>query len=136
MKRIVNTGARRLGIPGRPALILGPKESVEVSYAQLAEFEKNRTTMRWLETGVLKIVETDDDVPVERVKKIVTKRPKTTFRQDERENVVLPEGVAPEGVAIHHIGGGWYQVFVNGFQVTDRNVRKDEADEIASEYES
>jgi len=47
----------------------------------------------------------------------------------------LPEGITGQGTEVHHLGGGWYEVYVNGFKVTDRNVRKDEAKTIAEEYE-
>jgi len=55
-------------------------------------------------------------------------------RTDKREELVLPDGVTGEGIEVHHKGGGWYEVYVNGFKVTDTNVRKDEANDVAAEY--
>lgn len=138
MKRIINNGRRRLGIPGRPALILNPGESSEVNAAQIASFEQNKTTARWLEVGVLAIVESDDEperatITPKRVSHVDELR--ASKPRDVRQESKLPDGVPSEGVAKHHIGGGWYQVYVNGFLVTDRNVRKDEAESIASEYD-
>ena len=135
MKVLINKGRRRLGIPGRPAIILDPNQSVEITEARQDEISRNRTVARWLETGTLII--TDDGKPQE-PKAIVTARRSaitTKAKRDQREEIVLPEGVTGKQVETHHLGGGWYEVYVNGFKVTDRNVRKDEAKTIAEEYE-
>jgi hypothetical protein len=137
MKRIVNKGRRRLGIPGRPAIILGPGESLELTPDQLGTVYQNKTAQRWIEYGVLEIVDSDK-APA----KPKTVKPKKRILPAEARRVVPdeskpeppPEGVEGEGVEMIHKGGGWWQVYVNGFQVTDRNVRKDEAEAIASEY--
>lgn len=139
MKALVNKGKRRLGVPGRPAIILNPGESVPIDDAQIKELHKNRTIERWLERGVLKICDESDvektpkkTVPQTRPAKNI---PRVGRRNDNREPQVLPKGVKGEGVELHHKGGGWYEVFVNGFVVTDSNVRKADAEQIATEYE-
>jgi len=141
MKQLTNMGTRRLGIAGRHALILNPRESAQVTDAQVTEMKKNRTTARWLEAGVLVLTGDDGNievhVPIQRQKRspaiAVRKIPRVD--RDKREEAVLPEGVEGEGVEHHHAGGGWWDVYVNGFKVTDRKVRKDEAESIAAEYE-
>jgi len=135
MKVITNKGRRRLGVPGRPALILDPGQSASVDSQQLESFRRNRTVSRWLEAGVLVL---SDEVGVVEVPKPQPKvRPgiRVAVERDKRVEEVLPEGVTGQGVEISQSGGGWYQVYVNGFKVTDRNVRKDEAESISAEYE-
>jgi hypothetical protein len=139
MKVLKNNGARRLGIPGRPAIILAPGDTVPVTDAQLADMDRNRTVSRWLERGVLAVRdsnanEPDPAPPVRSAPPRPRVRPRVGGRTDVREELVLPDGVTGEGIEVHHNGGGWYQVYVNGFKVTDSNVRKDEAHEIAAEY--
>lgn len=139
MKTLTNTGRRRLGIPGRPALILNPNQGEPVTDEQIETFCKNRTVVRWLDSGVLKLTDGTEEVEVEHVK--VAPKPqrrsglRKQLKRDARTPVKLPEGVEGEGVEKHHAGGGWWNVYVNGFQVTDRKVRKDEAESIAAEYE-
>lgn len=140
MKRVINNGRRRLGIPGRPAIILNPKESVSITDEQEKAITENRTAARWLDVGVIAIV--DDSAPVESPQRVKSERlPVTSATRrpasgaDVRQPETLPDGISGEGIERHHLGGGWYQVYVNGFKVTDRNVRKTEAEQIESEYE-
>jgi len=135
MKLLINKGRRRLGIPGRPAIILDPNQSVEINEARQDDLTRNRTVARWLETGMLVI--TDDGNPQKPTPIVTPRRQAVTAREkrDQREEIVLPEGITGQGTEVHHLGGGWYEVYVNGFKVTDRNVRKDEAKTIAAEYE-
>jgi hypothetical protein len=139
MKKLTNKGSRRLGIPGRPALILDPDQSADIGDAQLETMLQNKTVSRWLEKGVLLLGDEDGKVlkPPKTDRRLM---PKTGIKRhhrkrDERKEVVLPKGVKGKGTELHHLGGGWWQVYVNGFPVTDRNVRKDEAKTIAMEYE-
>ena len=135
MRKLINKGRRRLGIPGRPAIILEPNESAVVDEVQVSEMRRNRTVARWLEAGVLVLM--NDDGVVEIPKPEQKTRPGLRVKKDrdKRVEVVLPEGVSGKGVERNHIGGGWWEVYVNGFKVTDRNIRKDEAKSIAAEYE-
>ena len=139
MKVLRNSGSRRLGIPGRPAIILAPGDAVPVTESQLAEIKRNRTVTRWMERGVLTVRDSDAKEP-ELAKTVQSApprqrvRPRVGGRQDKREELVLPDGVSAEGIVVHHKGGGWYEVYVNGFKVTDSNVRKDEAHDVAAEY--
>lgn len=138
MNVLVNTGNRRLGIPGRPAIILNPHEAVEVTEEQLDDMKRNRTVARWLGSGVLTVRDAKDheakpQLPPRRSSG-VTRKPSKVDR-DKREPIVLPEGVEEQGVFKHHTGGGWWDVYVNGFKVTDTKVRKDEAEQLMSEYE-
>ena len=133
MKKLINNGRRRLGVPGHPAIVLSPGESAPVTEKQIAGFQRNKTVSRWMEMGTLALI--DDDGTIEEPKR--TPKPKTGVRpkRDIRKEVVLPKGLTGEGIETHHKGGGWYRVYVNGFEVTDRNVRKDEAKSISTEYE-
>jgi hypothetical protein len=143
MKVLLNNGRRRLGIPGHPAIILAPGEATPVDDLQIKEMHKNKTVVRWLESETLvlddaeKIKELQDKPATKKAEK--PKRPARPRpprgKKDEREPQVLPDGLTGKGVELNHLGGGWYEVFVNGFKVTDKNVRKDEAQEIATEYE-
>jgi len=119
MMTLTNNGKRRLGISGSPAVILEPGKSVQVTPATLKIMGQNRTVIKWLERGVLSVK--DDDGKAAEV-------PEPTAE-------ALPEGLTGEGVETHKLGGGWYEVFVNGFKVTDKSVREDEAEAIAAEYE-
>ena len=135
--KLTNAGGRRLGVPGRPALILDPNQTVDVDASQMDEFRRNRTVCRWLESGIL--VLSDGAGKTAPVPVYVTPKPTRPVgvkpNRDVREEVVLPKGITGEGVERNHLGGGWWEVYVNGFKVTDRNVRKDEAQSIAAEYE-
>jgi hypothetical protein len=136
MKVLTNKGARRLGVPGRPAIILNANESVPISDSQLENIQKSSTAVRWLESGVLLITDGEPGPEIE-PKPPSKAKPgvRRTSNRDKREKVVLPDGVTGEGTECHHKGGGWWEVYVNGFRVTDRNVRKDEAETIAAEYD-
>ena len=140
MTLLTNTGRRRIGIPVRPALILDGGQSVSVTDEEVNAIRKNRTVERWLESGVLTLSDgpVKVEVDVETHKTFAPQRkprvPKIA-KPDTREVVNLPEGVTGEGVECHHAGGGWWEVYVNGFKVTDRKVRKDESESIASEYD-
>jgi hypothetical protein len=140
MKRLVNKGQRRLGIPGRPdSIVLAPNMSVELDDIKLKDIASNKTVSRWLETGVLQITDEEGEPqkpPVAPKRKPAPTGIKRSSKQtDVRKEEPLPDGLTGEGVEQNHVGGGWWQVYVNGIKVTDRNVRKDEADEIAKEYE-
>lgn len=134
MKVLVNNCSRRLGIPGRPAIILAAKESVSINDNQVEAMKQNRTVSRWLERGVLSIRDHDGKED-EHVKVIPNKRAGVRGRRDDREKLVLPEGVTGEGVETHEKGGGWYDLYVNGFKATTKSVRKDEVNAMAAEYE-
>lgn len=139
MKVLKNNGKRRLGIAGRPAIILAPGEFVPVDKTQIKEMKKNRTVSRWIKTGLLELCD-ECDIKSEPAKVVTPKRGSghrhgRGMKNDERETVVLPKGVTGKGAELHHKGGGWYEVYVNGFKVTDTNVRKNEAEAIATEYE-
>ena len=127
MKTLTNNAGRRLGVPGRHALILNPGESVEITDQQLADIKSNRVSARWLERGVIAVSEDGKPVTV----KVKTEEPKSK----PAANPDLPEGLTGEGAEVHHEGGGWYSVYINGFKVTDTNLRKDEAEDTAAEYE-
>jgi hypothetical protein len=138
MNVLKNNARRRLGIPGRPAIVLAPTEGRRVTDEQLAEMRKNRTVARWLESGVLTI-EADDGTSPQAPDQIAPRRNMAAIKRiqdrDNREEVELPEGVTGEGVELFSPGGGWFEVWVNGFKATDKNVRKSEAEKIAAEYE-
>jgi hypothetical protein len=136
MKRIRNTARRRLGIAGRPAIILAPNESEEITDERLEKIQQNKTVAKWFDAGVLEIIDGEEAPAPKRIKpQKPTVIPAVKGRKpDERKEEPLPEGLTGEGVELQR-NGGWFQVYVNGFKVTDRNVRKDEAERIASEYE-
>ncbi len=136
MKVLTNDGKRRLGISGRPAIILAPGESSPpLNDAQIEVIKRNKTVARWLSNGILRLRDEGEEVTVPEKEVVPKKRVRPHGRRDDRERQVLPEGLTGKGTEVHHSGGGWYEVYVNGFKVTDSNVRKDEATEIAAEYE-
>lgn len=133
MKKLINQGRRRLGVPGSPAIVLAPGEAVPVTATQIAGFQRNRTVARWLEVGTLALISEDGAVekPKAKPKAKTGIKPATSAPVE----VALPDGLTGEGVERNHLGGGWWEVYVNGFKVTDQNVRKDESLAIAAEYE-
>jgi hypothetical protein len=136
MTILTNSGTRRLGVPGRPALIIDAGQGISVTDEQLEVIKKSSTAARWLESGVLTL--SDKSVEAEHTLKKVAPQPKSKRKpvdRDKREEVKLPEGITGDGVEKYHAGGGWWKVYVNGFEVTDRTVRKDEAASIAAEYD-
>ncbi len=134
MQVLTNKGKRRLGVPGRPAIILDANQGVPITESQLELIQKNRTVCRWLESGILVITEDGEVAPVVVKTKSVSKK-RDRISTAPRETLVLPKGVIGEGIELHHVGGGWWEVYVNGFKATDKNVRKDEAESMATEYE-
>ena len=134
MKSLVSKAARRLGIPGRPALIISPGERVPVGKKQIESMQRNSTVSRWLQHGLLVIVDSDGKElePPKRVRPPSTGL--TRSKDDKRTETPLPEGLTGEGAEMLHTGSGWWQVYVNGFQVTTKKVRKEEAESIAAEY--
>lgn len=135
MKVLVNNGKRRLGVPGRPAIILDGGASVPITDAQVKDLKRNRTVSRWLNRGVLKIREDDGREIKPDSKPAPGPHVRRPVDRGKREKQVLPEGVTGKGFEIHEKGGGWYDVYVNGFKVTDRSVRKAEAEGMAKDYE-
>lgn len=144
MKVLTNKGPRRLGVPGRPALVLDMGKGTAISDRQLAEIQKNRTVARWLQSGILVVTESEDGPDAEPIKitpPVARVAPKgrsgvrVARGHDTREPLVLPEGIEGKGTELHYVGGGWYELYVNGFKVSDRSIRKDEAEAMAAEYE-
>lgn len=123
--KLTNNARRRLGIPGRTAIILNPNQTIEISKLQYDEMQKNRTTSHWLKAGVLSVDKSSKPVKVE-----VNVQPEA----EPEAEPDAPEGVSEEGVRLNHLGGGWYEVYVSGFKVTTHNVRKKVAEEMAAEY--
>lgn len=130
MRTLTNNGRRRLGVPGHPAVVLNPGESTEISDASLAIIGRNRTVARWLQSGVLTLSGSDGKPAPAPV------APEKEAEKQAESPPALPEGVTGEGTEVHHRGGGWWDVYVSGFKVTDGNNRKDEAEAIAAEYEA
>jgi len=133
--KLTNNARRRLGIPGRPAIILEPDQTVEITESQLGVIKANKTVERWLHSGILTVGEPVHKVEVEKPPKVIQRASTGIKDRDPRKTEPLPEGVTGEGTELQHVGGGWYQVYVNGFKVTDKNVRKDEAESLSTEYE-
>lgn len=130
MKKLINQARRRLGVPGSPAIVMAPGESVAITDSRVAALQKNRMVSRWLEVGVLAIMDDDGNEL-----KLKSESPAPKPKKAVPKEAVLPDGLTGEGAELHHLGGGWYQVYVNGFKVTDSNVRKDRAKELSAEYE-
>ena len=139
--QIINKAKRRLGIPGRRALLLDPGQSELISEKQLEEMKKNRTVARWIQSGVLLISE--DGSPAQgkivnakqqQVKVYPGERKVPVHPRDTNPAPNLPDGIKGKGAEFNHLGGGWWEVYINGFKVTDKNVRRQEADSIAADY--
>lgn len=113
---------------GRDRVLRGPVEmyslpargEITVSSIELEEMKRHGNTRNWLHKGYISVEE--GEAPVAKLK-------------DERDHPPLPEGVTGEGLEIHHHGAGWYSVYVDGMPCTDAKVRKEQADEIAKDYE-
>lgn len=120
MKTITNKAQRRLGLPGRPALILNPGESKEITDQDFELITSNRTAARWIERGIIDVG---------------GKVKETKPQEQTREKEVIPEGLTGKGFEILNEGGGWYSAWVNGFKVTDKKVRKADAEALEADYE-
>ena len=130
MKKLINQARRRLGVPGHPAIVLSPGESVPVTEKQIAGLQRNKIVSRWLDVGTLALTDHDGNEL-----KLKSESPAPKPKKAVPIEAVIPDGLTGEGAELHHLGGGWYQVYVNGFKVTDSNVRKDRGQELAAEYE-
>lgn len=136
MTTVTNNGKRRLGIAGRPSIILDPGQTSEpLSAERYQSILSNRVNARWIEAGILLVKGADAPAP----KASKEEAPKETGKGKKEKLVALPddfpEDLTGEGVELHHTGGGWYDVYVNTFKVTsDQKVKKARALEIAAEY--
>ncbi|MGH8034021.1 MAG: hypothetical protein ACREO9_02260 [Lysobacterales bacterium] len=101
-------------------------ETLNISPAQYFAMCESKIACRWVETGVLLV--TDAPQPW---KQPELKRPAV---EDQVNANQLPAELTGEGVEQFHTGGGWWDVYVNGFKVTIEKVRKAEAQQIAEEY--
>lgn len=144
--KVTNNAGRRIGLPIRQAFTLDPGETREVTDGQLSEMESNKTTSRWMDSGVLTVdseqprppkkakASPGDDPPPEALTK-PEKGGKTQTKAEEEPAEELPEGITGEGIEYEQYPGGWYHLWVNGFRVTqDNKVRKAEAEHMAKEY--
>ena len=138
MTKITNNGKRRLGLSGRPSLIIDAGQSVEVSNAQYKSFIESGIVARWFASGLLTV---DGEVEIGIGHQVVgtdlwSKQvpAESTESEVDQHSVALPEGIKSEGVELYHAGGGWWEVYVNGFLVTNVKVRKAEAEKIAEDY--
>jgi len=106
MKTIKNVSKRHRAIPGNPALIIAPNESKDVTESV---FESLKSVAALVERGLIEVSggkpEPDPEEPEER-----------------------------QTVEVSHQGGGWYRVYVGGIDVAEKNLRKDEAEAMAAEY--
>lgn len=127
MKKLMNTGRRPLGLSGSPSVVLRANVPVEVSDQQFEQFMANRTVSRWINSGLISVDGEKAAVDVPKpTEKVATK---------ERPEPEIPDGLTGKGPEKHHLGGGWYEGYVNGVKVTDRNMRKAEIESVLSEYE-
>lgn len=97
---------------------LKPGAEVAVSQSDLDKMLQKGRFKVLVDVGTIKVL--PGDAPAPEVK-------------DERPEQ-KPEGVTGEGIEITHTGAGWYEVHVNGMKVTDKGVRKDDAERIAEDY--
>lgn len=128
--KLTNKAGRALGLPGAfLSLVVEPGETIEITQTQLEEFKGNATVNRWLNSGTLQL----GDVPPAPAHGPVIED-EVEWREPEN-TADVPDYVPEDGVYVHHLGGGFYEVWVNQFKVTDENVRgKPAAEAIAAEY--
>lgn len=144
MKKILNNSRRSRGIPGSPALILAPGEEKKVNETFFESMLKNHTVSQWISQGLIVVDGENVEPPAKRELKPrkqsgvgLNRRAARTATQRDIPPPELPDGVEEKGVFLHHHGGGYYDVYVNGIKVTTEKVRgKDVANEIAAEYEN
>lgn len=111
--KLTNNANRALGVPGaRRSLVVQPKQSIQIDAADLEALQKNRTSNRWLKSGILSV----DDAPLKEEKKKEEKKDEDTE------------------VEVRHVGGGWYEVYVSGIDVSQGKLRRDEAEKLAAQY--
>lgn len=136
MTTITNNSKRRLGLSGRPSLVLRPGEtSEEITAGRFTSFCNNKTTVRWIASGLLTVNDPPEgvvDLPDLSKPSEVKGKSDTKEVKDELE---LPEGITGEGKELHQVSRGQYDVYINGFKVTDETVSKKKAGEIMDEYE-
>ena len=120
MKTVTNNAKRRLGLPGRPALLLNPGESKTIEDSQVAEIETSNIAKGWIRSGLVSI---SDGAETEEKS------------EDPKSDQDLPEGLTGKGFEIFNEGSGWYSAWVNGFKVTDSKVRKKAAEALRKEYD-
>lgn len=126
MKTVTNNANRRLGLPGRPALLLNPGESKTIEDSQVAEIEGNKTAAQWIKRGTVSISDAG---------KAKKKSAQTESKSDSSEKKDLPDGLTGEGFEPFHHGGGYYSVYVNGFEVTDSKIKKAAVEELRKDYD-
>lgn len=118
MIRLINNAHRALGLPGARSVVLKRGGSEVVEQSHFEELMTNRTVAAWIAQGIITAEELNGD---EKQPSAEPKQP-----QDDKKK--------PSQVQMIHQGGGWWKVLVNGHEATDKNVRKEKAEQIAAEY--
>lgn len=108
MYLLKNKAKRAIGLPSPyRSVVLEVGESEEVTDKHFEELMKATSTVNAIEQGTVEVT-------------------------------YLPNPVAPppeRGVKLVSKSGGWWLVYVNGHPVTDKAVRKEEAERMAAEYQ-
>lgn len=130
---VTNNGRRRIGVPVRQAFVLAVGETREITDKELAELESNNTAVRWIASGILSVRKGKASAKKAVEPDAPTKEEPEESPSDNLQD--LPEGLTGEGIEYEVFGGGWCHLWVNGFRVTDKKVRKSEAEEMAADYE-
>lgn len=120
MIRLINNANRALGLPGAPSVILEKGGFADVTQDHFEGLMENKTVAAWVSQGIVGVHEQRSDQAGE---KPAESAPKTN------------EKPTSPGVQVVAKGGGWFRVLVNGVDVAERSLRKDEAEAMAAEYE-
>jgi len=141
MIRLINKSGRALGLPGVqfPSVVLEKNGGeAEISNDHFAELSSNRTVAQWIAQSIVLVQKFGELRPagmtvtilepkkVEAPPAVKTEAPRPTQPEDS---------FRPAKVEIISPAGGWYHVYVNDHQVTDKAVRKAEAERMAAEYD-
>lgn len=144
MIRLINKAERTLGLPGVrfPSVILEKNGGeAEISDAHFEELKSNRVVSQWLANGIVLTQKVAELRP--KGMSVTVLEPKSEHADDSpvEKQVEAPaagqsdDGFRPAQVKVVSSAGGWYHVYVNDHQVTDKAVRKAEAQKIAAEYD-
>lgn len=131
MIRLINKSGRALGLPCAryPSIILEMDEEKVITDQHFDEVKVNKTVTRWINDGFVLVQQLSDPKPDGLTVTVLKPKPETPVMAG------VDDDYRPAQVKCISAGGGWWHVYVNDEKVTDKAVRKAEAEKIATEYD-